>query len=110
MTSGVVTDAIAAGEPDMRDGFPHAAELLEPGPGLVVDHDSTALADGVRSLLTTPGLYDRAARSAAAKSGDLSWASGAVRACRIRASLAGALRLRTDPGKAAGVDENEGCR
>jgi polysaccharide biosynthesis protein PslF len=79
VTSGVVTDAIAAGRPVVATRFPHAAELIEPGPGLVVEHDSSALADGLRSLVATPALYDRAARAAAAKSGDLSWASGAVR-------------------------------
>ena len=92
VTSGVVTDAIAAGRPVVATRFPHAAELLEPGPGLVVDHDSTALADGVRSLLTTPGLYDRTASSAAAKSGDLSWTSGAVRYAEfVRSLVPGAL-------------------
>jgi polysaccharide biosynthesis protein PslF len=92
VTSGVVTDAIAAGRPVVATLFPHAAELLEPGPGLVVDHDSTALADGVRSLLTTPGLYDRTASSAAAKSGDLSWTSGAVRYAEfVRSLVPGAL-------------------
>ena len=79
VTSGVVTDAVAAGRPVIATRFPHASELIEPGPGLVVDHDSTALADAVRSLLTTPTLYDQAARSAAAKSGELSWAFGASR-------------------------------
>jgi glycosyltransferase involved in cell wall biosynthesis len=87
VTSGVVTDAIAAGRPLIATRFPHAEELIEPGPGLVVDHNSTALADGVRTLVATPGLYDRAARSAAAKSDDLSWASGAVRYAEFVRSL-----------------------
>lgn len=88
VTSGVVTDAIAAGRPVVATRFPHAAELIEPGPGLVVAHDSAALADGLRSLVTTSALYDRAARSAAAKSGDLSWASGAIRYAEFVRSLA----------------------
>jgi hypothetical protein len=51
-----------------------------------------ALADGVRSLVASPALYDRAVRSAAAKSGDLSWESGAVRYAEFVRSLApGAL-------------------
>ncbi|MGH8947212.1 MAG: glycosyltransferase [Acidimicrobiia bacterium] len=92
VTSGVVTDAIAAGRPVIATRFPHAAELIEPGPGLVVDHDSTALADGVRSMLAMPALYDRAARSAAAKSSELSWASGAVQYAEfVRSLVPGAL-------------------
>ena len=92
VTSGVLTDAIAAGRPVVATRFPHAAELIEPGPGLVVDHDSSALADGVRSMVASPALYDRAARSAAAKSGDLSWESSAVRYAEFVRSLApGAL-------------------
>lgn len=92
VTSGVVTDAIAAGRPVVATRFPHATELIQPGPGLVVDHDSTALADAVRSMVASPALYERAARSATAKSGDLSWESGAVRYAEFVRSLApGAL-------------------
>jgi len=79
VTSGVLIDAIAAGRPVVATRFPHAEELVEPGPGLVVGHNSTALAEGVRSLVETPAAYDRAARSAATKGSELSWTSGAVR-------------------------------
>ena len=87
VTSGVLTDAIAAGRPVVATRFPHAHELVEPGPGLVVAHDSRALADGVRSLVETPATYDRAARSALAKSPELSWTSGAVRYAEFIRSL-----------------------
>jgi glycosyltransferase involved in cell wall biosynthesis len=87
VTSGVVTDAIAAGRPVVATRFPHAQELVEPGPGPVVAHDSTALAEGVRSLVEDSADYDRAARSAAAKGRDLSWTSGAIRYAEFIRSL-----------------------
>jgi glycosyltransferase involved in cell wall biosynthesis len=87
VTSGVVTDAIAAGRPVVATRFPHAQELVEPGLGPVVAHDSTALAEGVRSLVEDSADYDRAARSAAAKGRDLSWTSGAIRYAEFIRSL-----------------------
>ena len=87
VTSGVVTDAIAAGRPVVATRFPHAEELVESGSGIVVDHDSAALAAGVRALAESPEVYDRAAKSAAAKGFDLSWTSGAVRYAEFIRSL-----------------------
>lgn len=87
VTSGVVTDAIAAGRPVVATRFPHAEELVGSGSGIIVDHDSAALAAGVRALAETPEAYERAARSAAAKGSDLSWTSGAVRYAEFIRSL-----------------------
>ncbi|MGH3667018.1 MAG: glycosyltransferase [Acidimicrobiia bacterium] len=87
VASGVVTDAIAAGRPVVATRFPHAEELVESGSGIIVDHDSAALAAGVRALAETPEVYDRAAKSAAAKGLDLSWTSGAVRYAEFIRSL-----------------------
>ncbi len=87
VTSGVVTDAIAAGRPVVATRFPHAEELVGSGSGIIVDHDSAAMAAGVRALAETPEVYDRAARSAAAKGSDLSWSSGAVRYAEFIRSL-----------------------
>ena len=57
VTSGVLTDAIAAGRPVVATRFPHAEELVASGSGIVVDHDSAALAAGVRALAkSTRGL------------------------------------------------------
>ena len=55
VTSGVVTDAIAAGRPVVATRFPHAEELVGSGSGIIVDHDSAALAAGLRALAETPG-------------------------------------------------------
>ena len=87
VTSGVVTDALAAGRPVVATRFPHAEELVASGSGIVVDHDSAALAAGVRALAASPEVYERAARSAAEKGTDLSWTSGAVRYAEFVRSL-----------------------
>lgn len=87
VTSGVVTDAIAAGRPVVATRFPHAEELVGSGSGIIVDHDGAALADGVRALVETPEVYDRAAKSAAARGSDLSWTSGALRYAEFIRSL-----------------------
>jgi glycosyltransferase involved in cell wall biosynthesis len=57
VTSGVLTEAVAAGVPVVATAFPHAVELLTDGRGLIVAHqDSAALAGAIRRLLTGPGL------------------------------------------------------
>jgi glycosyltransferase involved in cell wall biosynthesis len=57
VTSGVLIEAVAAGVPVVATHFPHAAELLTDGPGLLVPHqDPAALAAAIRRILTEPGL------------------------------------------------------
>jgi glycosyltransferase involved in cell wall biosynthesis len=57
VTSGVLVEAVAAGVPVVATHFPHAAELLTDGPGLLVPHrDPVALAAAIRRVLTEPGL------------------------------------------------------
>lgn len=87
VTSGVVTDAVAAGRPVVATRFPHAVELVGSGPGFVVDHDSGAIADALRGLMKTPERYSQAAKAAAARSPQLSWQSGAVRYAEFIRSL-----------------------
>ncbi len=78
VTSGVLTEAVAAGIPVVATRFPHAVELLSHGPGLLVPHQNPkALAAAVRRILTEPGLaatlIGRTARPA------LTWAEVAHR-------------------------------
>lgn len=87
VTSGVLTDAVAAARPVVTTRFPHAIELIETGAGVVVDHDSAAIADGLRTLMESTHLFDSAVRAAAARSPDLSWRSGAVRYAEFIRSL-----------------------
>lgn len=73
ISSGVLTEAVAAGRPVVSTRFPHAEEMLRTGAGLVVEHDSAAIADGIRRLLTSPGLYETCAEAANEMAGSLSW-------------------------------------
>lgn len=74
ITSGVLVEAIAAGGPVVATRFPHAAELLSTGAGVLVDHrDPIAIADAVEHVLrdgeASAGMRSRS-RSLAA---DLDW-------------------------------------
>jgi glycosyltransferase involved in cell wall biosynthesis len=57
LDSGVLAEAVSAGKPIVATGFPHALEALASGAGLLVARqDPTALADGLRRVLTDPAL------------------------------------------------------
>lgn len=59
VTSGVLTEAVAAGKPVISTAFPHAVELLSDGAGLLVpQRDPAALARALRRVLTEDGLAD----------------------------------------------------
>jgi glycosyltransferase involved in cell wall biosynthesis len=74
ITSGVLVEAIAAGGPVVATRFPHAAELLCQGAGVVVDHqDPLAIADALDGILrdgtASNGMRERSRALAA----ELSW-------------------------------------
>lgn len=74
VTSGVLVDAIAAGRPVIATAFPHAVELLSSGAGVVVPrHDPEALADAIRTVLTTPGMVATMASEARRLAPELAW-------------------------------------
>jgi polysaccharide biosynthesis protein PslF len=53
VTSGVLVEAIAAGKPVVATAFPHAAEILATGAGVVVPHgDTDRLAAALELVLT----------------------------------------------------------
>ena len=57
VTSGVLAEAVTAGRPVVSTAFPHAVEALGSGAGLLVARqDPHAIADGLRRVLTDPGL------------------------------------------------------
>ena len=57
VTSGVLTEAVAAGRPVVSTRFPHAVELLSGGAGLLVPRrDPTAIADALERVLTVDGV------------------------------------------------------
>jgi polysaccharide biosynthesis protein PslF len=74
VTSGVLVEAIAAGRPVIATAFPHAVELLSSGAGVVVPRrDPKALADAIRTALTTPGMVDAMASEARRLAPELAW-------------------------------------
>jgi polysaccharide biosynthesis protein PslF len=87
VTSGVLADALAAGRPVISTPFPHAVEMLASGAGLVVEHEPSALAGALRSLLTNDSLYRHAVQMAAVTSAEIAWESGAQRYAELVRSL-----------------------
>jgi glycosyltransferase involved in cell wall biosynthesis len=88
VTSGVLVEAIAAGIPVVATRFPHARELLEYGPGILVNHeDPRAIAGAIRTILTRRDLVERMRRSASAATAETSWADVARRYGRLGSEL-----------------------
>lgn len=79
MTSGVVTDSLAAGRPVVATRFPYAVEMLQDGAGATVGHDSGEIAGAVAQLLDDDDHYVAAAAAASTWSPVLSWRSVAER-------------------------------
>jgi glycosyltransferase involved in cell wall biosynthesis len=92
VTSGVLVEAIAAGIPVVATGFPHARELLDRGPGIVVAHeDPGAIARAIRVILTRGDLAERMRRAAAAAAAETSWADVARTYGRLGSQLRSAV-------------------
>jgi glycosyltransferase involved in cell wall biosynthesis len=80
VTSGVLTEAVAAGIPVVASTFPHAVELLTDGPGLLVPHrEPAAIAIAIRRILTEPGLAAALADRTRSLAADLRWPAVAAR-------------------------------
>ena len=92
VTSGVLIEAVAAGRPVVSTSFPHAIELLQDGPGLVVPQgDSAALASALRRVLVDDGLRRRLTDAALRTAPELSWTAVAERYRQLVHSLTEAL-------------------
>ena len=88
VTSGVLSEAIAAGKPVVATAFPHAVELLADGAGVVVAHrDPVAIAGALRTLLTRRDVAARMAGVAAASTPQLLWPAIADRYRELAAQL-----------------------
>jgi glycosyltransferase involved in cell wall biosynthesis len=80
VTSGVLTEAIAAHKPVIASTFPHAVELLSDGAGLLVPHqDGPAIGVALRRVLTDPALARRLSTEAARIAPGLRWPAVADR-------------------------------
>jgi len=88
VTSGVLVEALAAGKPVIATAFPHAAELLSTGAGIVVPHrDPQALATALRHVLTQPERAAEMAVEANRIAATLYWPAIAQRYDRMAAKL-----------------------
>jgi glycosyltransferase involved in cell wall biosynthesis len=96
VTSGVLIEAVTAAKPVISTRFPHAAELLGGGAGLLVERKAPAsIAAALRRALTEPGLATRMSRNAADIAPRLLWPAVAA----SYRGLASAL-IRTPAGAA----------
>jgi glycosyltransferase involved in cell wall biosynthesis len=85
VTSGVLTEAVAAGVPVVATNFPHAVELLSDGRGMLVPHrNPAALATAIRRILTDPAM---AARLSRPRTPALRWPAVAARYEALAAGL-----------------------
>jgi glycosyltransferase involved in cell wall biosynthesis len=74
VTSGVLTEAVAAGKPVISTRFPHALELLGDGTGLLVERaDPAGIAAALRRVLTDADLAQDMAHKAHGLAGGLTW-------------------------------------
>jgi len=88
VTSGVLTEAVAAGKPVVSTNFPHAVELLSGGAGaLVPPRDPTAIADALERVLTVHGLADHMASVSRQLATSLLWPEVAGRYLDLASSL-----------------------
>lgn len=80
VTSGVLTEAVAAGKPVISTSFPHAVELLSGGAGVLVpQRDPWALADALEHVLAGPGVADAMAAVSRHLAASLLWPAVAAR-------------------------------
>jgi glycosyltransferase involved in cell wall biosynthesis len=69
--------------------------MLDGGAGQVVDHDASAIAAALRSLLEDDQAYENAARIAASRSSEIGWESGARSyADLVRSLISSELSIR----------------
>jgi len=74
VTSGVLTEAVAAGKPVISTRFPHAVELLSGGAGILIpQRDPVAIGTAMRRVLTEPGLAQSMADQARVLAPALLW-------------------------------------
>lgn len=94
VTSGVLTEAVAAGKPVISTRFPHAVELLSGGAGeLVPQRDASAIADALEHVLGGDGVAGRMAAVSNGLAGSLLWPAVAER----YSALASSVRIAAAP-------------
>ncbi|GIG20311.1 glycosyl transferase family 1 [Cellulomonas chitinilytica] len=88
VTSGVLTEAVAAGKPVVSTRFPHAVELLSSGAGLLVpQRDPSAIAAALVQVLTVDGVAEAMADEARRLADSLLWPAVAEQYLDLAASV-----------------------
>lgn len=88
VTSGVLTEAVAAGKPVVSTSFPHAVELLSGGAGVLVpQRDPRAMADALEHVLVGPGAAANMAAVSRRMAASLLWPAVAERYLELAESL-----------------------
>ncbi|MGN8244911.1 glycosyltransferase [Cellulomonas soli] len=88
VTSGVLTEAVAAGKPVISTRFPHAVELLAGGAGqLVPQRDATAIADALEHVLRGDGVAARMAAVSQSLAEQLLWPAVAAQYSALASSV-----------------------
>jgi glycosyltransferase involved in cell wall biosynthesis len=95
VTSGVLVEAITAGKPVISTRFPHAAELLSGGMGILVERENPRqIANAIRRLLTEPETAKEMAAAARRMAPDLLWSAVADKYRDVAARLLHTTRVR----------------
>jgi polysaccharide biosynthesis protein PslF len=98
VVSGVLTETVAARRPVIATRFPHAAELLADGAGLLVPHrDPRAISVAIRRVLTEPGLAESMEWRAGVIAPTLAWEAVADRYRLLATRLTTTHAPRTTP-------------
>ncbi len=88
VTSGVLTEAVAAGKPVISTRFPHAVELLSSGAGILVpQRDPSAMAAALERVLTVDGVADAMAAEARRLTAALLWPAVAAQYLDVAAGV-----------------------
>jgi glycosyltransferase involved in cell wall biosynthesis len=88
VTSGVLTEAVAAGKPVISTSFPHAVELLSGGAGVLVpQRDPGAIADALEQVLAPDGTASAMANASRKLATSLLWPAVARRYLDLATSL-----------------------
>jgi glycosyltransferase involved in cell wall biosynthesis len=95
VTSGVLTEAVAAGKPVISTSFPHATELLSGGAGVLVpQRDPSAIAAAMRTVLCDADAAATMSQIAGDLAVSLLWPTVAARYVELAGSVL-PLRLRS---------------
>ena len=93
VTSGVLAEALVAGGPVIATKFPHAAEMLGDGTGILVKHQSpNSIAEAIRMVIRDPQERRRMREKSAAKASSLLWPTVGASMTSLTHAISGPAR------------------